>query len=118
MLTKDEMQHKIDYEIIVDCYDEYEVSMGWYYYMEETLKFPFKAKAKLKKVDGSVKLTEIQVTGLAADEEGFMGNDFDLEILTGGHFSNIHYSQLSQIKADDETLEAFAIWEYWNRKQR
>lgn len=118
MLTKDEMQHKIDYEIIVDCYDEYEASMGWYYYMEETLKFPFKAKAKLKKSDGSVKLTEIQVTGLAADEEGFMGNDFDLEILTGGHFSNIHYSQLSQIKADDETLEAFAIWEYWNRKQR
>ena len=64
MLKNEEIQHKIDYEIIVDCYDEYEVSMGWYYYMEETLKFPFKAKAKLKKADGSVKLTEIQVTGL------------------------------------------------------
>ena len=118
MLTKDEIQHKIDYEIIVDCYDEYEVSMGWYYYMEETLKFPFKAKAKLKKVDGSVKLTEIQVTGLAADEEGFMGNDFDLEILVGGYATDIAYTKLSDIKADDQSLEAFAIWKYWNRKQR
>lgn len=33
MLTAKEMRYKIDYEIIVDCYDEYEVSMGWYYYL-------------------------------------------------------------------------------------
>jgi hypothetical protein len=117
MLTKEEMQYKIDYEIIVDCYDEYEVSMGWYYYMEETLKFPFKAKAKLKKVEGTAKLTEVSVTGLAADEEGFMHNDFDLEIITGKYVINIAYSKLSHIKADDETLEALAIWDYWNLRK-
>ena len=53
MLSKEEMQHKIADEIIVDCHDEYEVSMEWYYFMEESLKFPFNAKAKLKNKDGS-----------------------------------------------------------------
>jgi hypothetical protein len=118
MLTKDEMQYKIDYEIIVDCYDEYEVSMGWYYYMEESLKFPFTATAEQKMADGKIKLTEIKVTGLASDEEGFMGKDFAFEMLKGEHFSNIWYSKLSQINGDDETLEALAVWDYWNSEQR
>jgi hypothetical protein len=91
--------------------------MGWYYFMEETLKFPFNAKAKIKNAAGKVKLTEIQVAGLAADEEGYMDNDFDLEVLVGDHFSNILYSKLSQIKADDETPEAFAVWNNRNKKQ-
>lgn len=116
MLTPEEMQNKIDYEIIVDCYDEYEISMGWYYYMEESLKFPFKAMVKLKMAHGKMKLTEIIVTGLASDEEGFMGNDFDLEMLAAEHLSNVSYSQLSKIKETDETLEALAVWDYWKRK--
>ncbi len=49
MLTKEEIKYKIDYEIIVDCYDEYEVSMGWYYFMEEKLEFPFTAMPRLRR---------------------------------------------------------------------
>ena len=115
MLPKEEMRRKIEDEIIVDCHDEYEVSMSWYYFMEESLKFPFDAKAKLKKKDGSNRLTAIQVTRLASDEEGFTENDFDLEILIGEYYNTIHYSQLCQIKADDTTMEAFAIWDYWRK---
>ena len=51
------------------------------------------------------RLTVLLVTGLASDEEGFTGNDFDLEILIGEYHSNIHYSPLCQIKADGATIE-------------
>lgn len=49
MLTPEEIQHIIDYEIIVDAYDEYEMSSGWYETMNDRLNFPFEATATLTK---------------------------------------------------------------------
>jgi hypothetical protein len=37
-------EHRIEMEIIVDAYDEEEQAMGWYYYLDNTLNVPFKAK--------------------------------------------------------------------------
>lgn len=113
MLTKEEMQYKIDYEIIVDCYDEIEVSMGWYYFMEENLNFPFKATVPLKKRNGSLETKEVKITGLASDEEGFTNRDFNLEMENGDYRYPIAYSRLSHVKAEPETREAFQIWNYW-----
>ncbi len=116
MLTRKQMQHKIDYGIIVDCYDEYEVGSGWYTFMEDTLKFPFMATAKLKKRDGSFEEKKVKIVGLASDEEDFMHNDFDLEMEMGEYVSPIAWSSLKNIKAAPETREALAIWNYWINK--
>ena len=35
----EDREHRITYEVIVDCYDEYEVTMGWYCYLEDRLDF-------------------------------------------------------------------------------
>ncbi len=40
MLTPEGIRQKIDYEIIVDTYDEYEMSSGWHCTFEDTLIFP------------------------------------------------------------------------------
>ena len=37
-------EERISMEIIVDAYDSEEQAMGWYYYLEEKLHFPFLAK--------------------------------------------------------------------------
>ncbi len=118
MLTKEEIQYKIDYEIIVDCYDEYEVSMGWYYFMEETLEFPFTAIAQVKKRDGSQDKQQVEITGLSSDEEGFIHQDFLLEMEIGGLLVPVAYSKLSDIQADASTIEAFEIWDYWVGKHQ
>lgn len=97
----------------MDCYDEIEVSMGWYYFMEETLEFPFKATVPLKKRDGSTEMKEVKITGLASDEEGFTGKDFNFQMENGEYLQTIAYSKLSNVKASPETLEAFKIWNYW-----
>lgn len=116
MLTNDEMQYKIDYEIIVDAYDEYEQSAGWYIYFQETLEFPFTATAQLKKRDGTDESKRVKITCLSSKEEDFMTDDFNLEMEQGQYLRPVAYSALSDIKASEETLEAFQIWEYaWRR---
>jgi hypothetical protein len=36
-------ERRIEMEAVVDAYNDSERAMGWYYYLEEGLKFPFKA---------------------------------------------------------------------------
>src|SRR5262245_29112087 len=36
-----EREDRITMEVVVDCYDRHEVAMGWYYYLEGRLAFPF-----------------------------------------------------------------------------
>ena len=44
-IPKDSKREKrIDYEIVVDAYHEEERAMGWYYYLQDNLNFPFSAK--------------------------------------------------------------------------
>ena len=37
-------EHRIHYEAVADAYNEEERAMGWYYYLQDSLLFPFKAK--------------------------------------------------------------------------
>ncbi|GEO07054.1 hypothetical protein AAE02nite_47180 [Adhaeribacter aerolatus] len=116
MLSEEEIEQKIYDEIIVDCYDELEASAGWYNYLEENLLFPFKATAQLKKRAGSTELQEVEILGLASRPEDFTGKDFNLQMQSGDYIFPVAYSQLSNLRASPETLEAFTVWDYWVRK--
>ena len=41
--TEPGREKRITYEVLVDCYDEYEMQLGWYYYLEQKLESPFRA---------------------------------------------------------------------------
>jgi Calcium binding len=41
-------ERRIEMEVVVDAYNESERAIGWYYYLEERLKFPFKAGCKIQ----------------------------------------------------------------------
>ena len=113
MLTSEEIQHIIDYEIIVDAYDEYEMSSGWYETMNDRLNFPFEATATLTKKGGSTEAKRVTVVGLHSDSDDFMGDDFQLSMEVGDYVVPVNYSQLSDFDADEETMEMFKIWEFW-----
>jgi len=49
MRTKEEIQERIDNEVIVDCYDDIEIRLGWFTHMENWLQFPFSAFTEIKK---------------------------------------------------------------------
>src|SRR5664279_6500443 len=45
--VREERMHE---EVIVDAYGPEEQAMGWYYYLEDKIRFPFKAKCVISKV--------------------------------------------------------------------
>ena len=65
-----EREERIAMEIVVDAYDEEERAMGWYYYLDDTLGFPFRARCLGKRSTSPLKKgDEVEVTGLADAEE-------------------------------------------------
>ncbi len=113
MLTKKEIQFKIDNEILVDCLDDYEVAVGWITTMNDEIDFPFTATAELKKKDGSSEHKTVQIVGLKSDEDDFHGNDFYLNMEHGEYIVPITYSKLTNIVASEQTLELFQCWNQW-----
>jgi hypothetical protein len=112
-MSEQEIREFIENEIIVDCYDEAEQNMSWYYYVESGLKFPFKAKIEIKKQDGSFIKKEVEVLGLATSENDFGGKHFYVEITIGDDTREVPMSRLIDVDANDETLETLAVWNFW-----
>jgi hypothetical protein len=63
-------EQRIAQEIVVDAHDAAEQAMGWYYYLEEHLRFPFRAKCIARRAISPLrKGQEVEVVGLAPAEE-------------------------------------------------
>ena len=63
-------EHRIIYEIVVDAYNEEERNLGWYYYLENELVFPFKATCiDERQVSPLTAGEEVEVVGLADEDE-------------------------------------------------
>jgi calcium binding protein len=109
----DEVREKrIDEEIIVDCYGEAERAMGWYYYLEDHLEFPFTAKCIAAKSISPLKVgEEVEVLRMAPEDE------CDHEILVTIRWEKRKFaaplSQLGSVRASRETITGVQDWRYW-----
>ena len=105
-------EERIMMEIIVDAYDEDERAMGWYYYLEEKLQFPFKAKCiSQREVSPLEPGEEVEVVGMPSEDECmhemFVAIRWDKRTLA------IPLAQLEGFDVDDQTREAIEDWHYW-----
>ena len=115
MTEKDKKrQHRIDYEIIVDCYDDHEVNMGWTILMVERTHYPFFAEAPIKKRGQEPVYHRVEVVELG-DVENYEGGDFYVGVDWKGVILFVPMLQLKNIEADEETTNAIEDWQYWNR---
>ncbi len=102
-------------EIVVDAYDEQERAIGWYYYLEGKLNFPFLARCAARRSTSPLKVgDEVEVIGMAPVEE--CEHEMFVEMDWEGDGLAIPLSQLEVIDANDETREAVEDWIYWSRK--
>ena len=63
-------ERRIEMEAVVDAYNAEERAMGWYYYLEERLKFPFKARCKTNREISPLRVgEEVEVLGMASETE-------------------------------------------------
>lgn len=112
-VQKDEIREdRIMMEIIVDAYGPEEQAMGWYYYLEDNLKFPFITKCIAKRAISPLRVgDEVDVIGMAPGEECehemFVLMRWEKEGLA------IPLMQLEVNHGDDKTREAVEDWHYW-----
>ena len=105
-------EERIHMEIVVDANGEEEQAMGWYYYLQDNLQFPFPAKCisarpiSPLRVDDQVSVIDMPPDGECM-REMFVTIEWDKRKLA------VPLSQLQAIKANKETQQAVEDWRYW-----
>jgi hypothetical protein len=106
-------EHRVEMEVIADAYDAHERAMGWFYYLEEQLQFPFTATCIAKRQISPLRVKdEVEVIGLADEDECerevFVTTPWERDGLA------VPLAQLKPISATDKrTKQAVEDWHYW-----
>lgn len=108
----EEREERIEMEAIVDAYDSEEQAMGWYYYLQDKITFPFEAQCvNERSISPLQKNEKVEVDGMAPED------DCMCEMFVMIHWMNrtlgVPLAQLEPLQTDDETEEAIADWHYW-----
>jgi hypothetical protein len=109
----EEREERISMEIVVDAHDEDERAMGWFYYLEDKLTFPFLTRCISERATSPLPVgAEVEVVGMApADEcerELFVETPWEHKRTLA-----VPLSQLKVVNGDDETQRAVEDWHYW-----
>jgi hypothetical protein len=105
-------ERRIEMEAVVDAYNSEERAMGWFYYLEERLKFPFKARYKAKRQISPLRVGEdVDVFGMAPEEE--CASEIFVRVRWCGRKLAVPLAQLKPQGADATTKQAVADWHYW-----
>jgi hypothetical protein len=104
-------EQRIQQEIVVDAHDADEQAMGWYNYLEEHLRFPFRAKCIAQRAISPLrKGQEVAVVGLApaeeCDREMFISVTWEQRTLA------VPLAQLEPIQTDKVIRQAVQDWHY------
>ena len=105
-------EDRIDNEIIVDAYGPEEQIMGWYYYLEDKIRFPFQATCIAAKLVSPLRKGEtVQVQRMASED----ACSADMLVLIRWHDRTmaVPLSQLVAIDPDPSAAEAIGDWHYW-----
>jgi hypothetical protein len=106
-------EERITMEAVVDAYGAEEQAMGWYYYLDDRIQFPFTATCKSKRrtsplAEGS----KVNVVGMASEDECM--HEMFVEVEWDGDTLAVPLSQIEPIDLEDmEGVEAIADWDYW-----
>jgi hypothetical protein len=108
-------EHRIIYEIIVDAYNEDERNLGWYYYLDGALAFPFKATYIDERQVSSLTVgDEVEVVGMADEDECraemFVLVEWEAEEIA------VPLAQLHVIRGKGKTVQAVEDWHYWQAR--
>jgi hypothetical protein len=105
-------EERIRNEAVVDAYGPEEQAMGWYYYLENKLRFPFQAKCIASMVMSPRRKGETVEVRRMAPEDARVG---DMLVLIRWQSRNLAapLSQLVATDADESTIEAIGDWHYW-----
>ena len=105
-------EERIHNEAIVDAYGAEERAMGWYYYLENQLQFPFQASCIAANIVSPLSKGEtVEVLRMAPEESC----SADMLVLIGWQVRKlaVPLSQLAPIDVDQSAADAIGDWHYW-----
>ena len=106
-----EREERISTEAVVDAYDEEERAGGWYYYLEEKLTFPFKAKCISRRMISPLLVgEEVEAVAMELEESE---HEMFVQVRWSGRDIAVPLSQLYPIETNAQTQEAIEDWHYW-----
>jgi Calcium binding len=106
-------EQQIQNEIIVDCYNESERFNGWYCYLEENLKFPFRALCIANAPVSPLKRGEqVEVIGIFDDERNQPGEIF-VNVQWQRRQMAVPLRQLEGVGLSPQSGQVIADWHYW-----
>jgi hypothetical protein len=106
-------EERITMEIVVDAYNEGERAMGWYYYLEDKLNFPFLTRCINERAISPLRVgDEVEVVGMAPE------NECEREMFVETPWEHkrtlaVPLSQLKVLHGNEETKQAVEDWHYW-----
>lgn len=107
----EERESRIHDEVIVDAHDAEEQAMGWYYYLAETMAFPFQAKCIQEIHKSPLRLGEVvTVADMVSGDDSY---EMLAEIEFVGRTMGVPLYQLEPLEVDDGTRQAIEDWQYW-----
>ena len=113
MQKDSEREERILMEIIVDAYGPEEQAMGWYYYLDEILQFPFTAVCHAKRAISPLLINdEVDILRMAPEEDC----EKEMFVVTrwGKDGLAVPLAQLTPIDSTDfDTRQAVLDWLYW-----
>ena len=98
---------------MVDAYGTEEQALGWYYYLEGKMNFPFGATCHaVCEISPLEEADEVEVIGPAKEDD--CGCEMFVKIRWKKRGLAVPLSQLKPVaSADHQTTEAIEDWHYW-----
>jgi Calcium binding len=104
-------EYRIHEEAIVDARPE-EQAMGWYYYLDSKITFPFRARCIAANAASPLRKGEtVEVLRMAGEDA--CDHDMLVKIHWQGRKIAVPLSHLDAIDPDSSTQEAVGDWHYW-----
>lgn len=105
-------ERRIEREIVVDAYTSDERALGWYYYLQGKMRFPYEAKCVAERTISPFKEGEkVEVLDIAPEDD-CMSEVLVLVQFAGRKFG-VPLAQFDPIRPDKATREAVEDWRYW-----
>ena len=112
MQKNETREHRISMEAIVDAYGPEEQAIGWYYYLEYKIQFPFQARCiETRRISPLKKGEKVKVMSMAPEDDCV--REMFVEIEWQDRTFGVPLVQLQPLDVDEATEEAIADWHYW-----
>ncbi len=107
----DDFEQPLEKESITDAKPD-ELWIGWYYYLDDHLRFPFKARCVAQRLTSPLRVGEVvEVRGMSPEEE--CEHEMFVNISWHDRLLAVPLSQLAGVDVDDGTEQAIGDWHTW-----